>query len=195
MPYQLILSERVGGDVYKDVGENVFIDNLPADCEVYLLYYPGAMPNEEVEAKLRALGEMTGKNLFVNIGRLNDPNFKKIAGAFDIKKLPAIAITADAKFASPPNEFLTAYVRIDDKKFLSSPNELIACIEALFNLFIQGEVSEAIREFEKAKRDKFISDVKGVVLGALKGVAAYLEKLEITVSLLEGKLELKKSGE
>jgi hypothetical protein len=38
------------------------------DYPVYLLYYPGNNINEDLEASLQHFGEITGKNLFVNIG-------------------------------------------------------------------------------------------------------------------------------
>jgi hypothetical protein len=62
------------GERTKDVGENVFLDDLSYSYKVYLFYYPSALPNEVLEDRLRRIGEMTGRNLFVNIGRLDDPH-------------------------------------------------------------------------------------------------------------------------
>ena len=93
MPYKLVLSET-SYETTKDIGENVFIDNMNDDCKVYLFYYPGAMPNTELESKLRNLGGITGKNLFVNIGRLNDPKYYRIKNIFGIKDFPVIILTA-----------------------------------------------------------------------------------------------------
>ena len=73
MAYKLVLSEPVEAGT-RDVGENVFFDDLSPDYRVFMFYYPGAMPNQDLEDKLRSFGEMTGSNLFVNIGRFDDPN-------------------------------------------------------------------------------------------------------------------------
>jgi hypothetical protein len=47
-------------------------------CVVYLFYYPGAMPNQDLENALERLGNDAGTNLFVNKGKLNDPKYYKI---------------------------------------------------------------------------------------------------------------------
>ena len=78
MPYQLVLREPEEGSS-KAVGENIFLANLPANFPVYAFYYPAEMPDSDFEKLLRTLGERTGENLFVNIGRLNDPQFDKIS--------------------------------------------------------------------------------------------------------------------
>jgi hypothetical protein len=70
----------------RDIGENIFFDCLPYNYQVYLFYYPGAMPNEDLESKLQSFGNITGNNLFINIGRFNDPNYGKIVCIFEITK-------------------------------------------------------------------------------------------------------------
>ena len=186
MPYQLVLSELIDKETRK-VGENVFFDNLPSDYEVFIFYYPGAMPNEELESKLRNLGDITGKNLFVNLGRLNDPKYKKIRNKYQIKNLPVIIVTAIDKLASPPTEFSTAYVKIDSKRLLKSPNYAIECVQTVFNLFIGGEISKALRQPNR-------SYLKAIIADALKGMKKFLDERDITVSLMEGKFELRRSG-
>ncbi len=123
----------------KDIGENVFFSNLPSDYEVYLLYYPGPNSNKELMDKLRDLGNITGKNLFVNIAKLNDPNYKKIVNTFEIKTFPTVILTAVDKFASLPIDHSTAYVKIDNKKLLGSPDLTAECIYKIYNLFIRGK--------------------------------------------------------
>ncbi len=193
MHYQLILSELLD-EKTRDIGENVFFENLPSDYEIYVLYYPSAIPNEDLENKLRDLGNITGKNLFVNIGKLNDPNYKKIVSKFKIKELPVIIITAIDKLASPPTEFVTTFIRIEDEKLLSSPDKVVQCLERLFNLFIEGKISEAIQQFEKDKRYEFISRLRNVLADALKGLWKFMEDIEISISITEGKFELRHIG-
>lgn len=190
MAYQLILSEPVVGKD-KDVGENVFFDNLPSDYAVYMFYYPGATPNEDMESKLRDLGNMAGKNLFVNIGRLNDPHYGKMAKIFNIKNLPVVIVTAIDKLASSSTEFLTTYVRIDDRRLTESPDSVIPCLERIYNLFVQGKIAEAIRQAKNDKRNTILSRLKKLVSNTLKGIWEFVSDVDISVSLIEGKFELK----
>lgn len=190
MPYQLIFSEQTG-EKEKDVGDNVFLDNLPAEYKVYLFYYPDVMGDQELETSLRSLGDITGKNLFVNLGKLNDPNYKRIANNFQIEKLPVIVMTAVADLASPPSSFLNTYVRIDNKKLLESPDKVMESLEKIFNLFISGNVAEALKEAKKDDRKTLIASFTKVVTDSLKGLWKFIEERDISFSVAEGKFELK----
>src|SRR5262249_40601561 len=97
-----------------------------------------------LESALRDLGEMSGNNLFVNIGRLDDPEYDKIRNHFGIKPLPVIVITADPNLASPLDTYATGFVRIDSKTLLNSPERTINCVQEVLNLFLGGEISKAI---------------------------------------------------
>jgi hypothetical protein len=193
MPYQLILSEPTieGKCSRKDVGKNVFLDNLPSGYPVYLFYYPGAMPNQDLESKLRDLGDITGDNLFVNIGRLNDSRYQEIVSMFSIKDLPVIILTAIDKLASPSTKFLTMYARIDDKKLMESPDLVLQCSQTIYNLLIQGKIAEAMRHAKQTKRRALISRLKKTVLNALKEIWEFVKDVDISVSLIEGRFELK----
>jgi hypothetical protein len=79
------------------------------------------MPDLALEARLRKLGEITGKNLFANIARLNDPQYSRVSKKFGIRSLPAVIVTAEGALASPPGEYRSAYARPDDKRLLASP--------------------------------------------------------------------------
>ena len=168
---------------------------MPDDYKVYLFYYPGSMPNEDLENKLRKFGNIIGKNLFVNIGRLNDPNYKKIASRFEIRGLPVIIITAIDRLASVKTERYcsTFFVRLDSKILLHSVDLTIKSIEQLFNLFIGGQISEALSQYRHDQRNAFLSKLKVVILNSLKVMAKFLFDRDISISLLEGKFELKRS--
>jgi hypothetical protein len=88
MAFRLVLTERP--EPGKDFGENVFLDNLPSDYKVYVFSYPAEMPDTTLEDKLRDLGNITGNNLFVNVGRLDDPQHDKIVKLFgvNLKRVP-----------------------------------------------------------------------------------------------------------
>jgi hypothetical protein len=174
---------------------------LPDDYKVYLFYYPGSMPNEDLENKLRKFGNIIGKNLFVNIGRLNDPNYKKIASRFEIRDLPVIIITAPViiiaidGLSSVKTEryYSTFFVRLGSKILLHSVDLTIKSIERLFNLFIGGQISEALSQYRHDQRNAFLSKLKVVILNSLKVIAKFLSDRDISISLLEGKFELKRS--
>ena len=186
MPYQLVLSELID-EVTRDVGENVFFDNLPSDYKVFIFYYPAPMPNEDLESALRNLGNIAGKNLFVNIGWLNDDKYDTITKLFDIKNFPVIIVTAIDKLASPPTEFSTAFVKIEDKRLLNSTNLAIECVQTVFNLFIQGKISEAMSQVKRYERGALISHL-------LKGMRKFLDERDIIFGIGAFRFELKRSG-
>ena len=192
MSNQLVFSDMFDGQG-KDVGKNVFLDNLPLEYKVYLFYYPGAMPNKDLETSLRKLGNMTGNNLFVNFGKLNDPNYGKITNHFQIKKLPVIVMTAIADLASPPSSLSTVYVRIDSEKLLDSPDKALEFLQKLFNLFVGGNIVDALKEAKKDDQKALIASFTKVVTGALKGIWEFIAETDISFSIVEGKFELKHS--
>jgi hypothetical protein len=187
MPYQLVLSEPTT-DPQKDVGENVFLDNLPDKYKVYLLYYSGSSPNNDLESRLRRLGKDTGTNLFVNISKINDPHYRKIVNKFGIKGLPAIVITGIDELAAAKEEPATAYVRLDSPKLMDSPDSVMECVEKIFNLYIQGEVAKAM---SRGARTQFLGRLKEIILVPLKGIKGFLKEWEISISLITGTLTLK----
>ena len=193
MSYQLVFTElpKPGG---MDVGENVFFSELSSEYKVYLFYYAGAMSDDAMENKLRDLGNSTGKNLLVNIGHLNDPQFDKIANLFAIKKFPVIVITALSGLAAPADDYLSAYARLDSEHLLDSPEKTVKCIQELFNLFIQGKVAEALSRAKGRQRAETLKHLAGFIVDALKSVKDFIAQRDIVVSLAEGKFELKRSG-
>ena len=194
MPYKLTLSKPVEKGT-KDVGENVFFDDLSPDYRVFMFYYPGAMPNQGLEAGLRNLGQISGANLFVNIGRFDDPNYDKIVATFKIKKTPVVIVTAVDPLASAPGIFSTAYVRVDNKNLFASPERLLECLQTLFHLFIAGKVSEAMREYKKDALSLFASRFIEILKHGFQGIWQFIDKRDISFSWIEGKLELKRSGQ
>ncbi len=192
MTYQVIFSGPI--DKTKDVGENIFLDNLPSDYAVYLFYYPGAVRDDDLENRLRDFGEITGKNLLVNIGHLNDPSFGKMVEMFKIERFPVLIMTAVDNLASSNTELLTAYVRMDSSRIFTSPEFIIKCLQGLFNMFIIGSISEAMVQAKKNERKALISQLKTIVINSLKGIGDFIKEIDISVSLTEGKFELRSKG-
>jgi hypothetical protein len=168
-------------------------DSVPKDCKVFLFYYPSAMPDEILEARLRTLGEQTGNNLFVNIGRLDDPKLPRIIRKFDIQTYPVVVLTADATLASNGDEPWTVFVRIDSKALFKSPDHAIECIQTVFTLFLRGDVSKAIVEAKSRERAELLRALGGFSREALKTIWKFVSETDIAFSIAEGKLELKHS--
>jgi hypothetical protein len=192
--YRLVLTESKD-EVKKDVGDNIFLQDLQLDYKVYLFYYPSEMPNEDLENRLKALGNQAGKNLLVNLGKLNDPSYNKIVQTFKIKDLPAIIVTANADLASvvAENKDSTAYVRIDNERMLTTVESTVKCVQRIFNLFISGQITEVLNQVSHDTRSIMVSRIKGIVTNALKEVGAYFSERDISISLFEGKFELKRN--
>jgi hypothetical protein len=187
MPYQVTLVEPKGERPEKAIGENIFLGDLGSAYKVYVFYYPGAMPNEGLEEGLRRLGVDTGENLFVNIGRLDDPKFDKIAKKFGIEGLPVIIVTGVEGIASlkDANDLSTAYVKLDNPSLLKNIGSIVECVQRLFILFIRGAISEALEEGGKNN-----AVLKHKIVEGLRSLGTYLKDKDIEVSLLEGKFSI-----
>ncbi len=177
----------------KDLGENVLFANLPAACRVYAFYYPGDTTNPALETALRKVAADSGQNLFVNIGRLNDPQLYKIVSRFQIEKYPVVIMTADPSLASTPGENVTAYVRLDDERLLKSPERTSEVLLQLLNLFLQGKVAEAVAHAKGRQRAEMGHAVAEFLKGALGKFGSVLHNLELSYSLIEGTISLKAS--
>jgi hypothetical protein len=191
MTYQLTLTE-LDTEPTRAVGDNVFLANLAAEYPVYIFYYPAEKPSEALEDGLRKLGRSAGNNLFVNMARLNDPQFDKITQAFEIKSLPAVVITAIATLAAPEGDNSNPYVRLD-KKILSS-DDAMDHINHLYLLFLRGDVADAIKTHKWKTRLDLVKMLGEFFAGHLKGIVGYLASRDFSVSLVTGKFEVKKSA-
>ena len=195
MVYSLVLT-RPTEEGAKDFGENIFFDQLSDKYRVYLFYYPGPILNPDLEKNLRDFGVGTGKNLLVNIGRLNDPKFNQIVSAFKIRTFPVVIVTAIDNLASmkTDNYYSTAFVRLDNRDLLKNGDKTVECLGELFNLFISGQVSMAINQAGRDQRDASLSVLRSKIVSALTIIGSALNEKDISVSLLEGKFEIKNRG-
>jgi len=193
--YQLILNEPKRGLPDRDVGENVFLDDLQPVYKVYLFYYPGALPNEDLEIKLKDFGESAGKNLFVNIGRLNDPKYGKICSTFEVRGLPVIIMTGLESLAAMKvdGHFSTVYVRLDNKELFRTVDSTIKCVQRLFNLFNEGDISKILYQAKHDQSTAIISNLKSSILNVLKEAWHLLQDRDIAISFIDGKFELKRN--
>jgi len=192
MPYDLLLVEPPTPNRDRGFG-NVFLNDLPAGYKVYLFYYGGAMPDDELESRLRKLGEIANNNLYVNTGTLGDPQHGAIASRFEIKHYPVILLTAIDALASPADEYFTAYVRLDSKYLLQSPDRTIQCVQEVFTLFLEGKVTEAMALAKGQQRTELLRHVGGFFAGALKSLGGFIADRDLSIGFANFKLELKKS--
>lgn len=192
MLYSLVLDNptKRGG---KDFGDNILLDQLSNDYPTYLFYYPGPILNQDLQTKLKEFGQSAGKNLFVNIAKLNDPNYRQIVNAFAIKTFPVIILTGVEKFASIRNNgnYSTAFIRLDNKNLLKNADKAIECIGELFNLLISEKISEALNEAKRNQRNATLSVIANTTIGTLKRIGKVLNDKDVSISWLEGKFEIK----
>jgi hypothetical protein len=194
MTQSLILRTAPDSAVTKDIGDNVYLSDMSADYKVFAFYYPSPMRDEELEAALRGLGELTGKNLFVNLGKLDDPALAKIIKTFEIDRFPVVVVTATSEFAGVDGEALTAFVRIDEPHLVTDASRLVTLVQELFGLFLRGEIAAAMAKAKRKQRFEIVRAVAATVGRALKGLGGFVADRDIKISLVEGSFELTKSG-
>ena len=192
--YALSLTKDEGTSITKDIGENVFLSELSDEYQVFAFYYPPPMPDEDLEAGLRTLGDLTGENLFVNIGKLNDPSFAKIVKAFDIHDYPVVVVTATSDLAGAHEDDVNVYVRIDDKHLLSDPARTVELVQEIYTLFLRGEIADAISKVKSKQRTELIRAVANRIGSGLRHLAGFLADRDFKVSLVEGSFEVTKSA-
>jgi hypothetical protein len=194
--YSLVLTKRAEEGA-RDFGENIFYDQLSQKYSVYFFYYPGPIINPDLEKSLKSFGDGAGKNLLVNIGRLNDPKFNQIVSTFKIRTFPVVIVTGMDSLASmkTDNYYSTTYVRLDNKDLLKNVDKTIECLGELFNLFISGQVSAAINQANHDQRSASLSVLRTKIFSALTKIVSALNEKDISVSLLEGKFEIKNRAE
>jgi hypothetical protein len=193
--YRLLIVEPKTEGQERAVGENVFLDDLKSDYKVYLFYYPGAMGDENLENKLRNLGAISGRNLFVNIAQLDDPKYETIKEKFKITKTPVIVMTGTDGIGSLKDESLSAaYVKIDNKDRLKSVDTTVECVQMLFNLFIGGRIFEALNSGRSYNLDTNISLIKNKITDALNDIGKFLWEKDIDISILGCQFSIRDSS-
>ena len=199
MPYDIIFDDidepNRTGPAHKEraVGENVFLANLPQSPKVFALFYRGGAETDEVEGKLRTLGQRTGDNLYVNIGTLVDPDYSIAVQRFKIKRLPAIVVTAIAPLAGAPTGE-SAYVRLDGAALFGKPDELVRGVEQLCNLFLCGRIAEAVLAGWVLPGKAAAAAALGKVWDIVRPVIAWVAQEDISLEFASIKISAKPSG-
>jgi hypothetical protein len=177
----------------KAVGESVFLANLPTSPKVFALFYPGDVDTVETEKRLRALGQKTGDNLFVNFSTLADPDYELARERFGIRPLPAIVVTAVSALAATPDGD-TPFVRLDGKSLFAKPNELVHTVEELFNLFLGGRIRQAIVVGWAHQGKAAVASAVERVWAVIQPVIAWAAHKDIKLEFATAKIEVKESG-
>jgi hypothetical protein len=199
MTYRLVLASgpATGAEAtdaaHKAVGENVFAADLPEAFSCFVFYYPGAAGDQALERGLRSLGEQSGQNVFVNIGRLNDPAYGKVAKLFGIARTPVIVVTAVAPLSAAESADQSAFVRLDSAALLGSPDRALRCVQELVTLFLRGDVAEAIAKGKWSQRAELLHLLADCVSAALASIGDFVAERDLSVSLFGGRFELKRS--
>ncbi len=193
MSYSLVLKEQDVG-VTKDIGDNVFLRDLSDEYKIFVFYYPSAIRNEGLEEGLRGLGELTGSNLFVNIGKLNDPALSKIVKAFDIRTFPAIVVTSTADLGGDAEDHVNVFVRLDDERLLSDAERTTELLAEIYGLFLRGDIAAAVSKARRTERTEIIRAVATKLASGLRHIGGFVADRDIKVSLVEGSFELTRSS-
>jgi hypothetical protein len=178
---------------HRSVGESVFLYDLPKAPKVFVFFYQGSDDTQDVEDRLRALGRRTGDNLFVNLGSLADPAYEDAVERFGIRQLPVVIVTAVAAFAATPDG-KTTFVRLDSSALFSKPAELVRTVEELFNLFLAGNVAQAVRSGWIAQGQATAVGVAARIWAIVQPVIAWISRRDLVIDVTSGKIEVKASG-
>jgi hypothetical protein len=194
MACDIVFVEEEGKGTARAVGESVFLSRLPTSPKVFAFFYPGSSDTEEVQKELRALGQKTGGNLFVNIAKtLDDPDYQVAVGRFRIRGLPVIVVTAVSPLASTP-EGQTAFVRLEGKELFKRPQQVVETVEQLFNLFLRDEIAQAVMAGWVQRGNARLVAAAEAIWAKIQGVIAWAAKKDISLEFLSAKIEVKERG-
>jgi hypothetical protein len=191
MSYDIVFVDNPGPG--RGVGESVFLSNLPTNPKVFVFFYRGAADVSEVEKGLRALGQKTGDNLFVNIASQADPDYDKAEKCFGIRRWPVIVVTAISPLAGTP-EGDNAFVRLDSRLLFAKPEELVRTVEELFNLFLGGKIAQAVRVGWTSPGKSALLAAAERVWSVVKPVITWLAQRDFAFEYAGAKIEVKEAG-
>jgi hypothetical protein len=165
---------------------------VPDDCRVYSFVFRQSKLDSRIKTELQAIGEESGLNLFVGLWDMSDPNYIKMNEIFNLDKLPAVIMTADSSL-STVSDTENAYVRIDDERLLDKPEEFSKLINELYNLFLRGDVTKAIKKTHSTEISIFLSNLLKEIKTAIGEIAGkIIENYNIKIEIGPFKAELTK---
>jgi hypothetical protein len=182
------------GERSRGVLENVFLSKLPTSPKVFAFFFPGSLDTDDLQERLRALGEKTSDNLCVHMGEalLSDPDYQRAAERFRLRTFPAVVVTAVNPLAATPEDG-NAYVRLDSKALFANPQQLARTVEELFNLFLTHKISQAIRVgWTQEGKAALVASVERV-WSVVQPVITWLSKKDFTLEFGPFKIAVEES--
>jgi len=158
--------------------------DVPDDCHVYVFYIPGIVKHDDLKNALLEYGKAAGKNIFVGSWDPSAQSLKDVLAAFQVKGSPAVVVFGNPKeMADGQQPVQSPYARIDNSNLLNDLAKASTCINATCNLFIQGQVKQALTN---ARNDQFKSSLD-FYLGKLgSGILKFLTEGNVKFGLPAG---------
>jgi hypothetical protein len=85
-------------------------------------------------------------------------------------------------------------VRLDSSALFSKPAELVRTVEELFNLFLAGNVAQAVRSGWIAQGQATAVGVAARIWAIVQPVIAWISRRDLVIDVTSGKIEVKASG-
>lgn len=167
---------------------------IPSDCQVYVFYIPGIKDkSQELPKTLTDWGAESGKNVFVGLLTKDAPDYRNIITLFKISNTPAVVVSALPRFATDEEykNATTVYARIDNDRLIGDADASIKCIQKIYNLFMQGQVKQAIADAKKAQWKKSFNHYLGLLRDAAgHALSEFLKGEKIVFDLLKGQITI-----
>jgi hypothetical protein len=193
MAYDIVFIENPEPGRGLAVGDSVFLSDLPMNPKVFAFFYRGSADTSEVERGLRALGEKTGDNLFVNIASQADPDYAQAEKRFGIIRWPVIIVTAVSPLAATP-EGDNAFVRLGSRVLFAKPENLVRTVEELFNLFLSGQIRRAVTTGWREKGKAALLAAAERIWSVVQPVVSWIGRHDLALEFAGVKIEVKERG-
>ena len=123
---------------------------------------------------------------------MSDPDYVKINEIFKLGNLPAIVVTVESSL-STVSDTENTYLRIDDKRLLEKPEEFLGLVNEIYNLFIRGDITKAIKKTYIKEISIFLSDLLKEIKNVIgKAALKIMENYNITFEVGPFKVDLTK---
>ena len=143
----------------RSFAEDVTLDNIPENCKVYCLVYGVSDTDQTIKNDLENIGKEYGNNLFVDFWSMADERYTDVATYFSLKDLPVIVVTAESSLSSIEGSNESTFVRLDNPHLLSEFEDVKRLVRLLYNLFIQGDIADAITIAKKKSKWATMKDI------------------------------------
>lgn len=158
------------------------IVEVPDDCLVYLYYIPGIQDNKALKDSLNDFGEQSGKNVYVGLWRKDATDLQETLSQFKVKSSPAVVIFGNPNSTEEYNSGVV-YAKINDQKLLNNLPMALDVINQTCNLFIQGDVNNAVKN---AKSKVWRIKISDALKNLKTRIAKFLDNHSVTFDFTQG---------